>query len=76
LARYKMGKPILIEETFPLKCSPMELGTFLQRSRGIANGWIGFYWGTPPEELKGASDARSRLMLGWLDLFQELNPNR
>jgi hypothetical protein len=54
LAGYRIGKPIVVEETFPLKCSPMELGDFIQRSRDVAG----------------------RLMLGWLNLFQSLNPNR
>jgi hypothetical protein len=75
LARYQIGKPIVVEETFPLKCSPMELGDFIQRSRAMAGGWLGHYWSQTPEDLKGATDARSRLMLGWLNLFRSLNPN-
>lgn len=44
LARYRVGKPIVVEETFPLKCSPMELSDFIRSSRGIASGWLEHYW--------------------------------
>src|SRR5581483_6615023 len=30
LAGFAVGKPVLIEETFPLACSPEELGTFIE----------------------------------------------
>ncbi len=66
----------MIEEIFPLKCDLEELATFIERSRSIANGWIGFYWGQAPEELKGSREPRDQLMLGWLELFQAMNPNR
>jgi hypothetical protein len=69
LAVYEVGKPLVIEEIFPLKCGIDELETFIDRSRATADGWIGFYWGTPPEELAtkviGAAITR-----GWLEYFQ------
>ena len=49
LAGFAVGKPVLIEETFPLVCSPMELEEFIEGSKKHAAGWIGFYWGKPPE---------------------------
>lgn len=52
LAGFAVGKPLLIEETFPLKCSPEELGQFIDGSKKHAAGVIGFYWGKPPEELR------------------------
>jgi hypothetical protein len=65
------GKPVLIEETFTLKCGAEELGRFLDKSREHAAGWIGFYWGTTPEEYREReSSLRSALVLSWLDLFQ------
>ena len=70
LAGFSIGKPIVIEETFPLLCSAEEHGRFIQESRGLACGWIGFYWGKPPEELRRSSDASDRLMLAWLERFQ------
>lgn len=64
-----VGKPVVIEETFPLKCTADELGEFIDASREHATGWIGFYWGTRPEEpAKTITDA---VMLSWLELFQK-----
>ena len=40
-----VGKPVVIEETFPLSCSVPELETFLLASRGQAAGWIWHYDG-------------------------------
>jgi hypothetical protein len=51
LRQFAVGKPVLIEETFPLSCSIGELETFLRASRSIACGWIGHYDGAPIDEL-------------------------
>jgi hypothetical protein len=52
LAGFAVGKPVVIEETFPLACSPKELEEFIEASARHAAGWIGFYWGKPPDELR------------------------
>ena len=52
LKAYEVGKPILIEETFPLSCSQDELVDFIKASSAHTDGWISFYWGTPAEELR------------------------
>jgi hypothetical protein len=70
LAGFAVGKPVLIEETFPLACSPKELEEFIEGSKKHAAGWIGFYWGKPPEELRRSKDIGDALTLGWLELFQ------
>jgi hypothetical protein len=70
LAGFAVGKPVLIEETFPLACSPKELEEFIEGSRKHAAGWIGFYWGKPPEELRRSKTFSDALTLGWLELFQ------
>jgi len=66
---FSVGKPVVIEETFPLKCSLPELEQFIQESRGTACGWIGFYWGKTPEECRRSNRIQDALMLGWLELF-------
>ncbi len=73
------GKPVLIEEMFPLKCGADELSRFIDRSRPHAAGWIGFYWGTTPEEYrsakaKGAGTIGDALTLSWLELFEKKTP--
>jgi hypothetical protein len=70
LAGFAVGKPVVIEETFPLACSPEELDDFIEGSKKHAAGWIGFYWGKPPEELRRSKEIGDVLTLGWLELFQ------
>jgi hypothetical protein len=70
LAGFAVGKPVLIEETFPLACSPKDLEEFIEASRKHAAGWIGFYWGRTPEELRRSNSISDALTLGWLELFQ------
>jgi hypothetical protein len=70
LAGFAVGKPVLIEEMFPLKCSPKELEDFIDGSKKHAAGWIGFYWGKPPEELRRSKTISDALTLGWLELFE------
>jgi hypothetical protein len=76
LARYRQGKPVVIEETFPLNCTPAEYADFLRRSRGIAAGWVAHFWSLTPEDLKDRTDVASGLMLESLNVFQSLDPNR
>jgi hypothetical protein len=71
LAGFAVGKPVLIEETFPLACSPKELGEFIDGSKRHAAGWIGFYWGKPPVELRRSKTIADALTLGWLELFEK-----
>ncbi len=48
----RCGKPVVVEETFPLRCSAAELLAFITRMRDEVAGWISFYWGDqrPPAE--------------------------
>ncbi len=71
LAVYDIGKPLVIEEMFPLKCSAEELGAFIDGSRKIADGWIGFYWGKTPEEYRRSNTISDAMTLSWLELFQK-----
>ncbi len=70
LTVYDVGKPLVVEEMFPLKCSADELGAFIDGSRKIAEGWIGFYWGKTPEEYRRSNTISDAMTLGWLELFQ------
>jgi hypothetical protein len=75
LKGFQIGKPVLIEETFPLACSPADLGEFIGRSKPYAAGWIGFYWGQTPAELSKSTKIGDALTAGWLKLFQDMKPN-
>jgi hypothetical protein len=71
LAGFAVGKPVVIEETFPLACSSEELGQFLDGSKEHVAGWIGFYWGKPPDELRRSKTIADAMTLIWLELFEK-----
>ncbi len=79
LREFAVGKPVVIEETFPLHCSIGELETFLRASRGIACGWIGHYDGATLEELNERERASQltppqAVYRSWQQLFLRLTP--
>lgn len=75
LAAYDLGKPILIEEMFPLKCSLEELGAFIDGSRGLADGWVGFYWGRTIEDYaRGEPSVTGVITRAWLEYFKARAP--
>jgi hypothetical protein len=76
LAGFAVGKPVLIEETFPLGCSQEEFEQFIDGSRKHASGWVGFYWGKPVEELRRSKELKDAILLGWLEYFQKKAPAR
>lgn len=76
LRRYQVGKPIVVEETFPMKGSPAEWRDFLELSRGIAQGWLGQYWSLSPQDLEDSKNVVHGLLLGQFEVMQRLNPNR
>jgi len=73
---FSVGKPLVIEEMFPLTCTAEELGQFIKRSSPPVSGWFGFYWGQTPEQLQQAGGIGEAMTLAWLRLFQDANPNR
>lgn len=77
LKAYEIGKPLVIEETFPLKCSQDELTRFLRLSREKADGWFSFYWGATAKELRSQPQPSlaDSLTANWLDQFQRLAPD-
>src|ERR1035437_7488811 len=75
LQGFQIGKPVVVEETFPLGCSPAELQEFIGRSKRSAAGWIGFYWGQTPAELSKSTNIGDTLTAAWLKLFQDMKPN-
>jgi hypothetical protein len=63
---------VVVEETFPLRCSAEELEKFIDGSKKTACGWIGFYWGQLPEELRQSKQMSDVLTLAWLEMFQRM----
>ncbi len=67
---YMLGKPLVIEEMFPLECSIEELDDFIDRSRSSCDGWVGFYWGkTESEYRKDKATITNVLLADWLKYF-------
>ena len=71
LSGFAVGKPVVIEEMFPLNCTADELGAFIDQSRRIASGWIGFYWGKTPEQYRKSNTIQDAIVLSWLELFEK-----
>src|SRR4051812_24185665 len=71
---YDVGKPLVIEEIFPLSASFDETETFIKRSRDHADGWISFYWGRSIDDYKKAGDMKSAIVGDWLRRFRSLSP--
>ena len=74
LEAFAVGKPVVVEETFPLQCGADELRRFIEGSRQTAAGWLGFYWGRTPDELRTSREIGDALMLAWLEMFQKARP--
>lgn len=67
---YEVGKPLVIEEMFPLSCSIEELETFIKGSQSFADGWIGFYWGKTIAESEAQGDIKGAIVANWLRYFK------
>ena len=74
LKGFQVGKPLVIEETFPLGCTLPEFKSFLDGAAERKIGVIGFYWGTPVDELKKSTSIGDALLRQWLELFQQSRP--
>jgi hypothetical protein len=66
---YEVGKPLVIEEIFPLSASIEETENFLARSRDHVDGVISFYWGKTVEEYEKDGDLKGALVAAWLKRF-------
>jgi hypothetical protein len=75
LAVYDIGKPIVIEEMFPLRCGLDELDAFIDGSRTTADGYIGFYWGKRLDlDTDKKDDLAAAIVGGWLKYFRTKAP--
>jgi Cellulase (glycosyl hydrolase family 5) len=73
------GKPVVVEETFPLSCGIEQLEAFCRASREMACGWIGHYDGQTPEgidvlERAGKMTVAQGIYRSWLLMFVRLKP--
>jgi hypothetical protein len=67
---YDIGKPIVIEEMFPLNCSVEDLNRFIDDSKYLVSGHLGFYWGKTIDEYKQEKGSiGDAITLNWLQYF-------
>jgi hypothetical protein len=77
LKMYDIGKPLVIEEMFPLKCSETELAEFITVSAAFVDGYISFYWGKTSTQIRQAPEQTmaEAITASWLERFQAMAPS-
>lgn len=74
LKGFAIGKPVIVEEVFPLGCSAEDLGKFMDDARPHCAGWIGFYWGKTQAEYEQGTTIADAITAAWLKLFVAKRP--
>jgi len=75
LSEFQIGKPLVLEEIFPLSCSAVELSSFMIGSKKFATGWLTFYWGeTIAEYHAKQTSAIDAVTAKWLEIFSAQRP--
>ncbi len=72
---YEVGKPLVIEEIFPLDAGIEKTGQFIEKSRPFVDGYISFYWGKTIEQNRKKGDLNGTIMAEWLERFGAMFPN-
>ena len=68
---FAAGKPLVVEESFPLWCTAEELEQFVEKAEPLVAGWFFFYWGRTLEELAQDRDISSTILRSWLERFRK-----
>ena len=71
---YEVGKPLVIEETFPLEAGIDKTAQFIEKTRPFVDGYVSFYWGKTIDENNKKGDVGGALMAQWLERFRALSP--
>jgi hypothetical protein len=73
LAVYDVGKPLVVEEIYPLSCPLADVDRFIDGAAGRADGWISHYFGqTPAEHRAGAKPGPA--VAEFLEYWQKKGP--
>ncbi|MCA9161193.1 MAG: hypothetical protein KDA72_22840, partial [Planctomycetales bacterium] len=56
LAVYDIGKPLVVEETFPLSCTLDDMDRFVEGGKDRVDGWISHYFGYSIEEHEAGAE--------------------
>ena len=71
LAVYDLGKPLVVEETFPLTCTVEELDRFIDGSHDRVEGWMSHYFGHTIDEHRGGAEPAGPLVAEFLEYWRE-----
>lgn len=75
LAVYDLGKPLVIEEIFPMKCSIKELDEFMQAADPKVDGWISHYFGYTAEEHRAGAEPGKKISAEFFEFWSRKNPS-
>jgi len=76
LAVYDIGKPLVVEEIFPLSCSLEEMDRFIQQSDDRVEGWISHYFGRTIEEQRAGAKPMGAYVAKFLEYWQAKGATR
>ncbi len=68
LKHFAVGNPLVVEEIFPMKSTPENVGDFMHRANFVT-GWVSFYWGQTIPELKKNATLKDAIIAEWLEFF-------
>jgi hypothetical protein len=71
LDSYDIGKPIVVEEVFTLRCTREELDEFIERSGDRVQGWMGHYLGKTIAEHRAAGDIQGAIAADFLEYWRD-----
>lgn len=72
LAVYDLGKPIVIEETFPLNAPLPDWNTFIDAASPRVAGWFCHYFGRTPAEHRAGAQPGGPIVAEVLELWQKM----
>jgi hypothetical protein len=70
LAAYELGKPLVVEEVFPLNCTLADLDRFIDATAGTVDGWVSHYFGSTIAEHRAGAEPAGPLVAEFLEYWQ------
>ena len=74
LRAYEIGKPLVIEEIYPLNAGIDKTADFIKASRAEVDGYVSFYWGETIEQNKQKNNVAGAMQSEWLEKMKEFAP--
>jgi hypothetical protein len=71
LAVYDLGKPLVIEEIFPMNCSVADLDKFVDGATDRVDGWIAHYFGYTVAEHRDGAKPTGPLVADFLEYWSK-----